>query len=345
MARYDESTTWSLHVKTEAVIASPLIRLRDVASPIDPAAPWWTRAGESIIGLMPLDQHPMMIDRARLSEAVARSTAVPDIRWSGASQVKVTFDRGSAPAASLESTAAPAESVAVAGYVADQVMEDRVPVSPSERDRIAKLIQIAVDRYDVQLREVFEIEIDPNQASIDALGELRQVDSLTWESEPTEGTMMADVVGMNSRSRATAKVAIKFSTRPLIVVARENFRRGHVLSEADLMLVPAGRNIAAGDALTDIADAVGLQVKSSLSKESPVTRDAIAPVTVVERGELVEVHVVGGGVTIATGAKTLASGAQGDLIPVETLEPRRKLMARVAGNGIVEIFTRPPRVR
>ena len=100
-----------------------------------------------------------------------------------------------------------------------------------------------------------------------------------------------------------------------------------------------------GGRVLDIHDAVGLQVQTALQKDAPVARTALAPVTVIERGDLVEVRVVGGGITIATGAKSLAAGAQGDLIPIETLEPRKKLMARVAGNGIVEILTRPPRVQ
>jgi flagella basal body P-ring formation protein FlgA len=48
---------------------------------------------------------------------------------------------------------------------------------------------------------------------------------------------------------------------------------------------------------------------------------------------------------VATSAKSLSKGAAGDLIAVETLEPRKKIIARVARSGLVEIFTRPPRVR
>jgi len=218
-------------------------------------------------------------------------------------------------------------------------------MTPTERERVTKLIQYAIDRYDVRLRDAFEIEIDTKQESIDSLSDLRRVDTVSWETTPSEGFNVAKVVGVNSREPITASVEIAFSARPLVVVAREGLRRGQVITEADLELIPAARNVSTDDVITNIDDAIGFQVQTTLQKKRPLTRSSIAPATVIERGELVELVVAGGGITVATGAKSLAPGAQGDLIPIETLEPRRKLMARVAGPGQVEILTRPPRVQ
>jgi len=128
-------------------------------------------------------------------------------------------------------------------------------------------------------------------------------------------------------------------------VARDSLRRGHILTEGDLELIPAARNVSTDGVVTDIQEIVGLQVQTVLQKHRPVTRSSVAPVIVIERGDLVEVRVIGGGVQVATAAKSLAQGAQGALIPIETIEPRRKLLARVAGPGKVEILTRPPRVQ
>ncbi len=99
------------------------------------------------------------------------------------------------------------------------------------------------------------------------------------------------------------------------------------------------------DALVDIDDVIGLQAQTLLTKGKPILKNNVGPVMLVERGDLVEVRVVGGGITIATSGRSLDRGAQGALIPVETLDPRKKLMARVAAPGIVEIITRPPRVQ
>jgi len=360
MSRFDESTTVVLQVKNSAIIHSPLLRLRDVATPENPEAPWWDRAGAAIVGMMPVEDHEMIVDRLRLMEAVSRSTTMPGVQWAGANQIRVQFQREEAGLAGLKA----ADAVALSSHselpridpsASPEVFQASVStgrkkasmtqITPTERERITKLLQIAIDRYDVQLRSAFDIEIDPNQASIESLRDLRRVDSADFDVPPTDGLHVAKFVGMNSREAVAAFVEVTFEARPLVVVAREAIRREQVLSEADLTLMPVGRNVSLADVITDVREAVGLQVRSGVQKNNPVFRSNIAPVNLISRGDLVEVRVMGGGITIATGAKTLAAGARGDLIPVETLEPRKKLMARVADIGVVEILTRPPRVQ
>jgi flagellar basal body P-ring formation protein FlgA len=216
---------------------------------------------------------------------------------------------------------------------------------PSERDRIVRLIQIGIDRYDTKLREAYDIEIDPNQSGIDSLRDFRRIDQVTWDSPPAEGINPANVQGMNAREPVTASIDVSFVARPSVVVATSSLRRGHVISMDDVVLMPAARNVPINDVFTDVEAVIGLQVQSVIQKDRPINRTSLGPVVVVERGDLVEVRVIGGGITIATGAKSLAPGAIGDLVAIETLEPKRKLMARVASHGVVEIVTRPPRVR
>jgi len=345
IARYDENTQWSLQLKHDAIISSPLLRLRDVAVPIESNPPWWDRAGASIIGLMPLNEHEMIVERSRLMEAVARSTSIPQIRWFGATEVRVIFRRPVEKTPTAIQTVSAENVIKSAPAVAIAKTQELPLMPPSERDRIIRLIQIGIDRYDSQLRESFDITIDPNQEGIKSLREFRRIDLVTWEAAPTEGMNLAKVDGMNPREPISAMIEVSFAARPLVVVAKEAFRKGHILSESDLLLLPAARNVPISEVLTDMNDAIGLQVQSVIQKERPVSRTAVGPVIVVERGDLVEVRVMGGGITIATGAKTLAPGAKGDLIAVETLDPKRKLMARVAGPGVVEIITRPPRVQ
>ena len=348
--RYDDTTTWALRLKNDAVVESPLLRLRDVATPIQSDPPWWDRAGASIIGLMPVDEKEMVVELSRLQQAIAKSTSVPNIEWSGASEVRVTFKRPAAKLtidsevvqASVTTDVAPVQRMVLVQPV---VNPNLPPMPPSERDRIVRLVQIGIDRYDTRLRESFDIEIDSGQVTIDQLRGFRSIESITWDAPPSEGINVGKVLGMNAREQVTAMVEVSFVARPLVVCANESLRRGQVIAESDLTLMPAPRNVPINDVFTDLGEVVGKQVQTVLQKERPVARSSVGAVTVVERGDLVEVRVIGGGITIATGAKTLAPGAKGDLIAVETLEPRRKLMARVAGPGIVEIITRPPRVR
>jgi flagella basal body P-ring formation protein FlgA len=150
---------------------------------------------------------------------------------------------------------------------------------------------------------------------------------------------------MTSRNEINGRVELRLTARPLVVAPRDSLRRGHVIRRSDLMLVPAPRGIAIESVLTDIDDAVDMQVQAVLQKDRPIQPSAISRPVLVDRGDLVELQVVGGGIMVATSARSLAPGAAGDLIAVETLEPRKKVMARVVRPGLVEIATRPPRVR
>ncbi len=366
----NESIAWSLHMKKNAIVTTPLLRLRDVADPVDRAAPWWERTGNSIIGLMPVGGHEMVIQRSRLAEMLARSTSATDIEWSGPDTVRVTLERPEVaanektlqllPIDEMTSQSLPASipieasgasqpyrassfSAGTAG--SGQSTKSMRPMPLSERERIIRLIQYAVDRYDVRLRDAYDIQIDPNQQGIEELVDLRRVDTISFVAEPLEGMNDGKVTGMSSREPVTSTIEVELVTRPLVVVSKEGLRRGHILTQDDMHLLPATRNLSLEGVVTDMSEVIGMQVQTVLQKDRPITRSAVGPVQVITRGDLVEVRVVGGGLTVSTNAKTLADGAVGDLIPIETLEPRKKLMARVAAAGQVEILTRPPRVQ
>ena len=218
-------------------------------------------------------------------------------------------------------------------------------LSEIDASRLTRLIQFAIDRADLSLRESYDIDIDVRQEGLRRLAELRRVDRVEFISTPAEGINAVAVHGMTSRNEINGRVDLQLTARPLVVAPRDSLRRGHVIRRSDLMLVPAPRGIAIESVLTDMDEAVDMQVQAVLQKDRPIQPSAISRPVLVDRGDLVELQVVGGGVMVATSARSLAPGAAGDLIAVETLEPRKKVMARVVRPGLVEIATRPPRVR
>ena len=99
------------------------------------------------------------------------------------------------------------------------------------------------------------------------------------------------------------------------------------------------------DHVLDPADVVGLEVRGFPRPGRPLNRSDLGSPTLVRRGDLIEVRVMGGGVIVTTNAKAHGDGAASELIEVETLEPRKRLLARVVQPGLVEIVTRAPRVQ
>lgn len=379
---------WSLRMQGDAVIQSPLIRLRDIATPVGPSTAGWDRAGGLMVAMLPVDTTEMVIDRARLIETLSTEAMLPPIEWTGPDQVRIrqvravdaektpqprtfatAFPIADAPRpAVVEATATAAQPsevhrVAKASAISDRpavltgnvvgttaigLGDDTKPVpelSEIDASRLTRLIQFAIDRGDLSLRESYDIDIDVRQEGLRRLAELRRVDRVEFLSPPAEGINAVAVHGMTSRNEINGRVDLRLTARPLVVAPRDSLRRGHVIRRSDLMLVPAPRGIAIESVLTDMDEAVDMQVQAVLQKDRPIQPSAISRPILVDRGDLVELQVVGGGVVVATSARSLAPGAAGDLIAIETLEPRKKVMARVVRPGLVEIATRPPRVR
>jgi flagellar basal body P-ring formation protein FlgA len=381
---------WSLRMRGDAVIQSPLIRLRDIATPVGPSTPGWDRAGGLVVAILPVDTTEMVIDRSRLIETLRAEAMFPPIEWTGPDQVHIRHVRSTstedspqpktdaptlliapAPLPSMEYVAttggksAEIHHVAKASAITERpavLIDNRntsgtaitgsdvdakpVPdLSEIDANRLTRLIQFAIDRADLSLRESYDIDIDVKQEGLRRLAELRRVDRVEFVSSPAEGINAVSVHGMTSRNEVTGQVDLRLTARPLVVTPRESLRRGHVIRRSDLTLIPAPRGIAIDSVLTDMDDAVDMQVQAVLQKHRPIQSSALSRPILVDRGNLVELQVVGGGIMVATSARSLAAGAAGDLIAVETLEPRKKVMARVVRPGLVEIATRPPRVR
>jgi len=381
---------WSLRMRDDAAIRSPLIRLRDIVTPVGPSTPGWDRAGGLMVAMLPVDTTEMVIDRVRLIETLSEEAMLPPIEWTGPDHVRIRQVRAvdaekslqpgtfatalpiaDAPRPAVVEATAPAgqpsevHRVAKASAISDRpalptgnshasgplaagLRDDSKPVpelSEIDASRLTRLIQFAIDRGDLSLRESYDIDIDVRQEGLRRLAELRRVDRVEFISPPAEGINAVAVHGMTSRNEINGPVDLRLTARPLVVAPRDSLRRGHVIRRSDLMLVPAPRGIAIESVLTDMDEAVDMQVQAVLQKDRPIQPSAISRPILVDRGDLVELQVVGGGVVVATSARSLAPGAAGDLIAIETLEPRKKVMARVVRPGLVEIATRPPRVR
>lgn len=373
-----QSLDYSLRLNNTCTVSSPLIRLRDVATPVGPPSTWWERAGGVVIGMMPIEGGEMLIERERLIIVIDQDASIPPIDWTGPNTVRVKLvaptgnrvtdskfstaqsthggisdastiihaSSASLATIAVQSIAAVPNDVSAATVSANAaVSPDLHRLSSQDSERIVRLIQFAIDRADLSLRDSYDIVIDLEQIALRTLAEVRRVDRIEFLAKPAEGVISAKVFGMTTRAPLSQAIEVRFVTRPMVVVPRDNLRRGQIITSADLTLIPAPRGFPIESAITNIDDAVDMQVVNALQKDRPFAQSSITRPVLIERGDLVEVHVVGGGVTVATNARSLSKGGAGDLIAVETLEPRKKIIARVARSGLVEVFTRPPRVR
>jgi flagella basal body P-ring formation protein FlgA len=88
-----------------------------------------------------------------------------------------------------------------------------------------------------------------------------------------------------------------------------------------------------------------MEVRTTLRADQPISIGNIGSPILIHRGDLVELRVLSGGVTVKTNAKSLGDGSESDLVEIETMRPRKRLVARVVQTGLVEIVTRSPAMR
>ncbi|MEM6363831.1 MAG: flagellar basal body P-ring formation chaperone FlgA, partial [Planctomycetota bacterium] len=165
------------------------------------------------------------------------------------------------------------------------------------------------------------------------------------DSESNPIITRVHVLGRGRGRTCEGTVTIRWQPRPAIVVANKPLRRGHQVSRFDLIQSPRPRAFGEKPCVEDPEDLIGLEVTGNVRANVPLLSDDFAAPIAIRRGELIEVRVAGGGVQVTTAAKSLGEGSIGDLIEVETLQPRRRLIARVLDSTMVEILTAPQRSR
>ena len=80
----DAQTMWAFKLRDAVVLSTPIVRLGDVAEPLNPDLAAWPRLKRVSVGLLPTDGTSMVIERDRLSHAITTIEATPrQIDWYG----------------------------------------------------------------------------------------------------------------------------------------------------------------------------------------------------------------------------------------------------------------------
>lgn len=117
------------------------------------------------------------------------------------------------------------------------------------------------------------------------------------------------------------------------LVATRTIRAKTLIAPEDLTLVSA----ALPGALTDPAQAVGLEARVSIYAGKPVRAGDLGPPTLVERNQLVTLVYLSGGLAISTEGRALARGSEGEEVRVMNLGSRNTVTGRIGPDGAVYV--------
>jgi flagella basal body P-ring formation protein FlgA len=346
-ATTDSQTRWAFRTITPAIVSSPIIRLRDVIQPLDPNMAGWQRLSRSPVGLVPLDGKAMVMLRERLAKAIRRAEATPAaIDWVGPVKIEVVYR----PSAQAPSQVVPTAYHHLSG-TNRQSSGVEIPTSallpklpPAAIRSILSQVDRALNHQHPSVIESFVIEIDPRQAELTPLDSMVGVPQIEFVDPPVDGECRIRVVGQTYDDPCVAVLRAKLTAHPKVVFPKATYQRGHRLRYEDLTLKPISDGQVDGTHVSDVSELIGMEVRRSVRAGRPISRSDVGSPILVRRSDLVEIRVIGGGVSVTTNGKAMEEGAESDTIEVETLSPRKRMLARVVQSGLVEIVTRAPGV-
>jgi flagellar basal body P-ring formation protein FlgA len=339
LATIDTNTRWAFRSLSPVTISTQIVRLGDVAQPLDPNMGGWQRLKGSPIGLLPVDGQPMTIQRDRLSTVLRDAEATPlAIDWIGPSEIQVSYQ---APQPGSEGQN---QFLSQAEYHQDDTSEMPSTGSLTEREtsRILHWVHLAIERQLPSVHQAYEITVNPQQPGLAMLLPMAGVSEIRLLDPVAEGQVRFQMLARSVNGPIEAELTAELAKLPLYAVPRSNFPRGHLIAATDLMQIPLPTSEANSAFIADADALIGKEVRSNLMRGRPIREGDVGPQILVHRGDLVELQVLGGGVKISTNAKAVGEGAESDLIEIDTLRPRKRMVARVVQAGLVEIVTRPP---
>lgn len=344
LATIDADTRWVLKTRSPVRLGSPIIRLGDVVEPTGEAISSWPRLARSPIGMFPVNVSRVTIDRNRVARALEKTEATPRaIDWVGPASIEVIYDPSARHDAADHDANGSTGAVAPASYqTADSSLRVRSQLAADDAQRIVRWIELAIKREHSELTDTFAIQIDQQQPGLDALASAAGVNSVTPMDRVAAGQCRLRVIGRAAEGPIETTISIGLVPYPQYVTARTTIGRGHRISPADLILKPIADARPEAAYVTDPNELVGMEVRTTLRVGQPIARGDVSEPIVVHRGDLVEVRVLSGAVKVTTSGKALQNGADSDLIEIETMQPKKRLLARVVRTGLVEIVTRAP---
>ncbi|WP_345686318.1 flagellar basal body P-ring formation chaperone FlgA [Novipirellula caenicola] len=368
----DATTNWTFRMKSESVVNSPIVRLGDVVVPLDPNIPGWPRMSRSAVGLVPVNGKAMRVDRQRLTEVILNAEATPKrLYWIGPDTTEVTYVVAAKPAPP-SSSVAPSSLVAgssiqhanyhgpadhgparlnqqVAGHTAMKQTTDPIPqranLDPQFAERLIQWITLAISRSDASLLERYDMQIDRHQPAMQQLELARGVQSAEFVNTVKPGPGLLRVVSNGLEGSIETELIVTLEKNPVAIVPIKSIRSGNRIGRADLTERPIPIDQWDESYCTDPIELVGMETRSNLRSHEPILRSQVGKPMLIRRGDLVEVRVVNGAISVTTNAKALGDGAESELVEIETLEPRKRLVARVVNSSVVEIVTRAPQAQ
>lgn len=117
------------------------------------------------------------------------------------------------------------------------------------------------------------------------------------------------------------------------VIAAGTIRGATLIGPSDVSVIEG----ETPGALSDIADAIGMEARINLYPGRPIRPGDLRPPAVVERNEIVSLRYNYGGLLVMTEGRALDRAAEGEALRVINLASRQTVTATATGPGLVTV--------
>jgi flagella basal body P-ring formation protein FlgA len=132
----------------------------------------------------------------------------------------------------------------------------------------------------------------------------------------------------------TAEVALPAA----VVVATHAVPRGAIVRATDIELQRVSAETPVAGTFQSAAEVVGKEATKSIAAGQMLDANYLRSQILVHSGEVVTLYGRNAGITVRMTARAQENGAQGELVSVEAILDRKRLLARVCGLQEVEIY-------
>ncbi len=161
-----------------------------------------------------------------------------------------------------------------------------------------------------------------------------------FEYNPQTRRFRAELVaGIGTAQPVRQRVSGRVSVRREIPVISRRIQAGATLSEGDLAWQTIPQEKLPEDAVTDLAEIVGREVRRDQNEGDVLRARDLIPPRLVMRGSLVTMKVESPLLQITAQGRALQDGAKGDVVRVTNLQSNRTIEGTVESSGVVRVGT------
>ena len=208
----------------------------------------------------------------------------------------------------------------------------------TEQDILAGLIAIlrtkgyvsGTDRVDIELTTAL---VDQHASPHTS----RPFDIRNLRFDRTNGRFTANLSIGGREDIGTIRLSGRALETILTPVLTRNMRRGEILMETDISLMPLPKRQALASRPAKIKSIIGLATRQPLRAGMVANSAYFTAPDIIERSGVVTILFRAGNLTLSMRGKALADGAKGDTIAVQNLQTGKIIRGSVIGPGLLEI--------